>query len=90
MLEVDLEALLSLPHGDRPYRPFSTFPSSDVDIAFEVDDEVPASTVEDAIRASAGALLWTVRLFDVFRGGTVADGRRSLAYSLRLRPRTAP
>src|SRR5690606_17454004 len=83
-LEVDLEALLDLPHGDRPFRPFSLFPSSDVDLAFEVDDEVPASAVEDAVRAAGGDLLWSVRLFDVFRGDAVAAGRRSLAYALRL------
>src|SRR3546814_17540913 len=38
----------------------------------------------DAIRSSAGELLWTVRLFDVFRGASTPDGHRSLAYALRL------
>jgi phenylalanyl-tRNA synthetase beta chain len=47
-------------------------------------DGVPASAVEDAIRGAAGDLLWSVRLFDVFRGPGVAEGRRSLAYRLRL------
>ena len=83
-LEVDLDVLLALPHGDRPFRAFSLFPSSDIDLAFEVDDQVPASAVEDAIRASGGGLLWSVRLFDVFRGDAVASGRRSVAYALRL------
>ena len=50
-LEVDLDTLLALPHGERAYRPFSLYPSSDIDLAFEVDDAVPASAVEDAIRA---------------------------------------
>ncbi|MET0729424.1 MAG: phenylalanine--tRNA ligase subunit beta [Acidimicrobiales bacterium] len=83
-LEVDLDTLLSQPHGDRPFRPFSLFPSSDVDLAFEVDADLPASAVEDVIRAAGGDLLWSVSLFDVFRGGSVPDGRRSLAYALRL------
>ena len=83
-LEVDLDTLLALPHGDRPQRAFSLYPSSDIDLAFEVDDDVPAAAVEDAIRASGGELLWEVALFDVFRGGSVPDGRRSLAYRLRL------
>ena len=83
-LEVDLDALLDLPHGERTFRPFSLFPSSDIDLAFEVDEDVPASAVEDAIRAAGGELLWSVRLFDVYRGAGVADGRRSLAYALRL------
>ena len=83
-VEVDLDALLALPHGDRPYRAFSLYPSSDIDLAFEVDDAVPASAVADAIRAAGGDLLWDVELFDVFRGGSVPEGRRSLAYRLRL------
>ena len=45
---------------------------------------MPASAVEDAIRAAGGDLLWSVRLFDVYRGQGVADGTRSLAYTLRL------
>ena len=83
-LEVDLDSLLALPHGERPYRPFSTFPSSDIDVAFEVDDSVSAIALQACIRDAAGPLLWSVELFDVFRGGSVPAGRRSLAYSLRL------
>ena len=83
-LEVDLDALLAVPHGESTYRPFSVYPSSDIDLAFEVVDDVPASAVEDAIRAAAGELLWSVRLFDVYRGPGVADGHRSLAYTLRF------
>lgn len=83
-LEVDLDTLFELPRSEHLYRPFSHYPSSDIDLAFEVDDDVPASTVEDTIRAAGGSLLWSVRLFDVFRGGSVAPGRRSLAYTLRL------
>ena len=83
-VEADLTTLLDQPHGERTYRHFSRYPSSDIDLAFEVDEGVPAAAVEDAIRAAAGDLLWSVRLFDVFRGGSVADGRRSLAFTLRL------
>jgi len=86
-VEVDLDALLAQPHGDASYRPFSLYPSSDIDLAFEVDDAVPASAVEGAIRAAGGDLLWSVRLFDVYRGSGVAEGRRSLAYALRLQAR---
>ncbi len=53
-LEVDLDTLLALPHGDRTYRPFSLYPSSDIDLAFEVDDEVPASVVRRRHRGRRG------------------------------------
>jgi phenylalanyl-tRNA synthetase beta chain len=83
-LEVDLDALLAKPHGDRPYRLVSRYPSTDIDLAFEVVDTTPADEVARTIAAAAGDLLVSLELFDVFRGGPVGEGRRSLAYNLRL------
>ncbi len=83
-LQLDVGAVLARPHGEHPYRPISRYPSSDLDLAFEVTETVPASHVAAAIRGAAGALLVELSLFDVFRGAPVPEGRRSLAYRLRL------
>ena len=83
-LEVDLDTLLGVPHGDTPYQQVSRYPSSDIDLAFEVDDAVPASAVERCLREAAGDLLARLSLFDVFRGAPVGGGRRSLAFTLRF------
>src|SRR5690606_33913459 len=64
--------------------PVSIYPSSDIDLAFEVDDTEPASSVEGVLRRAAGERLASLRLFDVYRGSGIAPGRRSLAYTLRL------
>jgi phenylalanyl-tRNA synthetase beta chain len=82
--EVDLGRLLDLPHGERPYRPVSRYPSSDVDLAFDTADSVPAADVERTLRDAAGDLLAGLELFDVYRGPGIESGRRSLAYRLRL------
>jgi phenylalanyl-tRNA synthetase beta chain len=82
-LEVDLGALLDGPRRPRTYRPVSRFPSSDIDLAFEVPAAVSAIDVERTI-AAASDLVWSVRLFDVYRGPPVAEGSRSLAYAVRL------
>jgi phenylalanyl-tRNA synthetase beta chain len=82
-LEVDLTTLLVLPHADLPFRPVSRFPSSDVDLAFVVPDVVPAGRVARALR-TASDLVWSVRLFDVYRGTGIPEGSRSLAYRVRL------
>ncbi len=66
------------------WKPTSRFPSSDLDVAFTVPEDVPADRVEKAIRQGAGKLLVDVGLFDVYRGDSLGDGRRSLAYRLRL------
>jgi phenylalanyl-tRNA synthetase beta chain len=83
-LEVDLDRALALPHGERAYRQVSFFPSADIDLAFEVDDGVTAIAVADTLREAGGDVVWSVRLFDVYRGEGIAPGRRSLAYALRL------
>jgi phenylalanyl-tRNA synthetase beta chain len=82
-LEVDLGALHEAPLRSGTYRQISRFPSSDVDLAFEVPDVVSALAVEETLR-SADGLVWSVELFDVYRGDPVPDGARSLAYTVRL------
>ncbi|HEY4377814.1 MAG TPA: phenylalanine--tRNA ligase subunit beta [Acidimicrobiales bacterium] len=82
-LEVDLGALLDGPRRSLAYRQISRFPSSDIDLAFEVPDDVSALVVERTL-ATGHELVWSVRLFDVYRGAPVAEGRRSLAYAVRL------
>jgi phenylalanyl-tRNA synthetase beta chain len=83
-LEVDLDALLALPHGTRAYAPVSRYPSSDIDLAFVVPDAVPAGDVRTTIADAAGELLASLGLFDVFRSDALPSGTRSLAFTLRL------
>ena len=83
-VELDLGAVLDGPHGNRKYRPVSKYPSSDIDLAFEVPDDIPASSVAGSLRKGGGQLLVGLELFDVYRGQGVADGARSLAYRLRF------
>lgn len=63
----------------------STYPVATQDVALVVDASVPAAEVEAALREGAGELLESVRLFDVYTGDQVGEGRKSLAYALRLR-----
>ena len=83
-LQLDLGAVLDGPHGNRRYRPVSTFPSSDVDLAFLAPAGVEAAAVEASLRKGAGPLLVDLRLFDVYRGTELEAGARSLAYRLRF------
>jgi phenylalanyl-tRNA synthetase beta chain len=82
-MELDLDALPGavVPVGP----PISGFPPVYLDLAFVVGEDVPASDVDAAIRGSAGPLLEDLRLFDVYAGPQVGEGRKSLAYSLTLR-----
>jgi len=84
--EVDLTVLIGAASGEPVVAtPVSAFPAAKEDFAFVVADDVPAEAVRAAIEAGAGDLVEDVTLFDVFTGEQVGEGRKSLAYSLRLR-----
>ncbi|MHB1923413.1 MAG: phenylalanine--tRNA ligase subunit beta [Acidimicrobiales bacterium] len=84
-LQVDLEALAGAERRPAATAEVSVYPSSDVDLAFVVDEAVPASEVESTLRRAAGDLLIGLRLFDVFRDeALLGPARRSLAWSLRF------
>lgn len=82
-LEIDLGALFGTRRRSGAYRQISRFPSNDIDLAFEVPESVSALDVERKLTATS-ELVWSVRLFDVYRGAPVVEGRRSLAYAVRL------
>ncbi|HEY0637682.1 MAG TPA: phenylalanine--tRNA ligase subunit beta, partial [Pseudonocardiaceae bacterium] len=82
-MELDLDAL---PLQERhPAPTVSAFPPVLQDVALVVPVEVPAAAVADALRAGAGDLLEDLRLFDVYSGAQVGEGKRSLAFALRFR-----
>ncbi len=83
--EVDLDLLLDRAVHLRQAPTFSSYPVAKEDVALVVDTSVPAADVEAALREGAGELLESIRLFDVYTGDQVGEGRKSLAYALRFR-----
>ena len=84
--EMDLSALVAAASGEPVVAAsVSAFPAAKEDFAFVVDGDVPAAAVRSAIVAGAGELLEDLALFDVFTGEQVGEGKKSLAYSVRLR-----
>jgi phenylalanyl-tRNA synthetase beta chain len=84
-VELDLDALLAAGGGPVSAPAISGFPPANQDVALVVDAGVPAADVETALRAGAGELLESIRLFDVYTGERIGEGRKSLAFALRFR-----
>ena len=82
-VELDLDAFAAPDPVRAPS--VSPYPPALADIALVVADHIAEADVVAAVRAGAGSLLESVRLFDVYTGATVGDGRKSLAYALRWR-----
>jgi phenylalanyl-tRNA synthetase beta chain len=85
VLEIDLDALMARSVEIPPAPVVSHHPLAKEDVALVVDDSVHAAQVEQALRVGAGELLESIRLFDVFTGPQVGEGKKSLAFALRFR-----
>ncbi len=83
--EIDLDVLLARATLIAPAPYFSTFPVAKEDVALVVDADLPSATVADALREGAGPLCESVRLFDVYTGAQIGEGKKSLAFALRFR-----
>lgn len=82
-VELDLDAVPIVEVLPAPS--VSPFPAVFQDISVVVGDEVAAAAVVDAVRDGAGELLEDVRLFDVYTGPQIGEGRKSLTLALRFR-----
>jgi phenylalanyl-tRNA synthetase beta chain len=71
------------------FRSFGPFPSLRQDLAVTLPLEVPAGAVLAAARSAAGEMLGDARIFDVYTGAQVGEGRRSLALALTFRSQEA-
>jgi phenylalanyl-tRNA synthetase beta chain len=81
--ELNLDAI---PITERlPVPSVSPYPAVFQDVSLVVADEVAAQSVVDAVRDGAGALLEDIRLFDVYTGPQIGEGRKSLTLALRFR-----
>jgi phenylalanyl-tRNA synthetase beta chain len=82
-VELDLDAI---PIAQAlPAPAVSPFPAVFQDVSLIVGEDVAAQTVVDAVRDGAGELLEDVRLFDVYTGPQIGDGRKSVTLALRFR-----
>jgi phenylalanyl-tRNA synthetase beta chain len=83
--ELDLGDLLANLPGVPRYEDVITYPAIKQDLAFAVDEDVPAGALVEAAREAAGPELASMRVFDVYQGDQIAPGKKSLAFSVEFR-----
>jgi phenylalanyl-tRNA synthetase beta chain len=80
--DFDLDLLITLIPALYQTENVPTFPPVIEDLAFILDEAVPAENVEALIHQTGGKMLTAVKLFDVFRSEQIGAGKKSLAYQL--------
>ena len=83
--ELELNDLMAAKGADPEYVPLPKFPAVTRDIAVVCDEAVTVGMLEECIRKGAKGLLKDCKLFDIYRGKGVAEGKKSVAFNLVLR-----
>jgi phenylalanyl-tRNA synthetase beta chain len=81
VFELDLGELFSQVPERLVYEDVITYPALRQDLAFVVGEDVLAGALVDAAREAAGPELREMRVFDVYRGGQIPEGKKSIAFS---------
>ena len=80
--EIRLQPLYDALNGIRTvYQPLPRHPAAVRDLSLLADIDTPAAGIEEAIRKGAGKTLESVRLFDLYQGPQVPEGKKSISYS---------
>jgi len=85
--ELRLPVLYSNYDAEKKFRSLPKYPKVSRDVAFVVDETLEQGKIENELRESCGELLEEVRLFDVYVGEQIGNGKKSIAYSLEFQPR---
>lgn len=67
------------------FSPYSTYPASDRDLAFYAPIDTAVAELQKVMTKTGGKLLDSITLFDDYRGESVPEGQRSLAFRLVYR-----
>ena len=84
-VEISFSKLFALRLPEATNVPLPKYPTVTRDLALICDEAVTVAQAEDVITAAAGKLLRGIRLFDIYRGTGVPEGKKSMAFSLELR-----
>lgn len=85
LFEINISALLETVRSQLQYTPISKFPGITRDLAIVAPRSVSAETIQQIILANGGDKLESAYVFDVYEGEHIAEGFRSLAYTIGFR-----
>ena len=84
LAEIDVDAIIEAGRGTIQVKPLPKFPASTRDMAVVVSETVAASDLVDAIWGVGSELLNDVKIFDIYQGGQIESGSKSIAFALNF------
>lgn len=83
--ELNLDMLMECAKMNKKYKALPKFPAVTRDIAILVDDRVLVQEIEDTIKKQGGNILESAKLFDIYKGSQIPEGKKSIAYAITYR-----
>ncbi len=83
--ELDLDAIFAGAKFEKAYKPLPKFPASTRDFSFVCDDALEVGTIEKVMKDTNSKLIESVKLFDIYRGAQLGEGKKSVSFSVSFR-----
>ncbi len=83
--ELDFDAILEMKKTVYEYTQLPRFPAVERDFSFVCDEELQAGDVEEVMKTAGGKTVESVKLFDVYRGPQIGEGKKSVSFAVMLR-----
>lgn len=83
--ELDFDEIVAMADLDKHFKNLPKYPAVERDMALLIDKNVMVSEIEHIIRQKGGNLIENTKLFDVYEGKQIPEGKKSVAYSIVYR-----
>ena len=85
LAELDFENIFATANMKKSFKQLPKYPASTRDFSFVCDEDITVGAIEDAMRTSGVSLIESIKLFDVYRGKQLGEGKKSVSFSVSLR-----
>ncbi len=85
LAELDFEHVFAAANMKKSFKALPKYPASTRDFSFVCEEDITVGEIEYAMRHSGVSLIENVKLFDVYRGKQIGEGKKSVSFSVTLR-----
>lgn len=82
---LEFENIYKLSNFDKKHKPLPKYPAITRDFAFICGDNIESGSISDIIYKTGGKIIEDVKLFDMYKGGQIPSGMKSLAFAVLMR-----
>ena len=83
--EIDVDLLYENSSEKKTYTPMSKYPATTRDLALVCDDDLESAVIYDVIKKQSGRIFEQAKVFDIYKGEKIGEGKKSMAFSISFR-----